>query len=202
MGADRTTSESQLRPKATPEETELNRLDLDVRRATQEGLIDVQQQGLDLAGLLLRGQELPGSLASLSGGLSEDVISDISRKAVSDISPGLQAQGILQSGIGASVQGRVAGDVRRGAAEFNLGNQLNLLNLALSGQAQVQSPSLGIGASLGSRLSGLRTINQSQTVTGMNPFFKAFQQSAGSSLGKTITGGRSISIGKFGVGGT
>ena len=180
MGQSRTTE--QTRPEATPEERRLNQLDIQLREAIQPGLIDVQQQGLSLASLLLGGQQLPGGLQGLTGGLSEDVISDISRKAVSDISPGLQAQGILESGVGASVQGRVAGDIRRQAAEFNIGNQLNLLNLALSGQAQVQAPGLGVGSTLGGRLAGLRSITQ--TTQQPNVFAQQFLGGLGQGIGQ------------------
>lgn len=159
MGRVREDQSTAQTKKATPEETELNKLDLELRRATQNQLIGVQQQGLSLAETLLQGRQLPGELAG-TGGISEEQITDISRSAVRDISPGLQAQGILQSGIGASVQGRVAGDVRRGAAEFNVGAKQNLLNLALGGQAQVQGPSLQAGAQFGERLAGLRSVSE------------------------------------------
>ena len=92
-----------------------------------------------------------------------------------------QAQGILESGVGASIQGRVAGDVRRQAAEFNIGNQLNLLNLALSGQAQVQAPGLGVGSTLGGRLAGLRSITQ--TTQEPNVFAREFLGGLGQGIG-------------------
>ena len=69
MGQSRTTE--QTRPEATPEERRLNQLDIQLREAIQPGLIDVQQQGLSLASLLLGGQQLPGGLQGLTGGLSE-----------------------------------------------------------------------------------------------------------------------------------
>ena len=56
---------------------------------------------------------------------------------------------------------RVQGDVRRQAAEFNIGNLQNLLNLALSGQAQVQAPIVGFSASLGNRLQSTGTTTTS-----------------------------------------
>ena len=194
MGQSRTTE--QTRPEATPEERRLNQLDIQLREAIQPGLIDVQQQGLSLASLLLGGQQLPGGLQGLTGGLSEDLISELSQKAVSDISPGLQAQGILESGVGASIQGRVAGDVRRQAAEFNIGNQLNLLNLALSGQAQVQAPGLGVGSTLGGRLAGLRSI--SQTGTQPNVFAQQFLGGLGQGFGGGIGGQFGTSLFKTG----
>lgn len=199
MGGDRTktSSQSSTQYTPTPEETRLNQLDIQLREGTQAGLMQSQNSGLSLINQLLTGGSLPGFLSNLPGGIDEATTQDISRNAISDIQPYFAQSGLLDSGVNASVSGRVAGDVRRQSAEFNIGNKLNLLNLALSGQAQVQSPILGNSANLGSRLAGLRSSNTTgmSTVTAMNPFLKSFQQSAGQTLGSPKFGVGSFSFG-------
>ncbi|GAG65254.1 unnamed protein product, partial [marine sediment metagenome] len=97
-----------------------------------------------------------GFLGDLPGGISEERTGEIVQESLRDIDPRFQQSGLLDSGVRASISGRVAGDIRRQSEEFNIGNRLNLLNLALGGQAQVQQPILGFSSQLGQRLAGLR----------------------------------------------
>jgi hypothetical protein len=159
----------------------------------------MQSVFLDLANRMGLGQELPGYLEPLPHGISEDVTKSIVDEALRDITPSFQQSGLLDSGVRASVSARTAGDIRRASAEFNIGNLQNLLNLALSGQAQVQQPVLAQSAMLSQRLAGLRSQSMtgsgtSSSITlGMNPFWKSFQTGFGTSLGegtgKMVTGG-------------
>lgn len=73
--------------------------------------------------------------------------------------------GLLDSGVNAAVSGRTSGDIRRQAAEYNIGNLQNLLNLALSGQAQVQQPIVGMSGILNQRLAGLGSTTSNYTST-------------------------------------
>jgi len=175
-------------PTATAEETELNKLNLELRRQTQGGLISAQTSGLDLVTQLLGGQELPGFLSGLPGGLSEEVQQSIVGRAGDVNAARLQQLGISpEAGVSQAVQTRSAADIFRQAEEFNIGNRLNLLNLALSGQAQVQQPISGFNAQLGGQLAGLRSTTQtgqtSQTQLAPNPFLQSFQTSFGQTLG-------------------
>lgn len=186
---------------ATPEEKRLNQLEIERIEATQPGQIALQQQGLDLTNKLLSGStDLPGFFGDIGRGLSEEAVTDLSQAALRDLYPQLNAQGILDSGTAASVAARTAGDVRRASYEYNIGNKLNLLNLALSGQAQVQAPLLSQSATLGGRLAGLRSISTSGTTSsntaqyGMNPFLKSFQTGFGGSLGERLGKASSSSI--------
>ena len=187
----------------TPEETRLNQLEIARTEATQPGLIASQQAGLDLVKLLLQGSEnLPGFFNNLQKGISPEITSSIVQESLADITPQFAQSGLLDSGVRAVVGGRIAGDIRRGAEEFNIGNRLNLLNLALSGQAQVQQPVLAQSANLGNRLAGLRSVNSTGSYSqsgssygnsnvsnyGMNPFMKSFQTSAGTNLGANLNG--------------
>lgn len=174
-------------PQASAEETRLNQLDLAAREANQQGTVDLQRNALNLGNLLLQGQNLPGYLGPLPGGISEDVTQSIVNQSLRDIQPSFQQGGILDSGVAASVSARTAGDIRRASAEFNLNNLNQLLNLAVGGQAQIQQPILAQSSALGQRLAGLRTTTQSgsstATHTSMNPFLKSFQTSLGQTLG-------------------
>ncbi len=174
----------------TPEQRELNQLDLQARRSNQQGLIDVQGNSLNLANLLLKGMNLPGYLKNLPGGISEEVTQDLVNQSLRDIKPGFQQGGILDSGVAASISARTAGDIRRGSAEFNNNNLLQLLNLATGNAAQVQQPVLAQSQALGGRLAGLNsyTGNSSTTKTSMNPFLKSFQTAAGTGLGGGAAG--------------
>lgn len=173
-------------PTPTAEETRLNQLQIQATEQTQPQMIQAQQTGLNLINQLLSGQEnLPGFFTQLGKGISPEITNDIVQQSLRDIMPSFQQSGILDSGVAASIAGRTAGDIRRTSEEFNIGNRLNLLNLALSGQAQVQQPILGQAEMLGSRLAGLRSMNTQGTTTtnstqyGMNPFLKSFQQGMG-----------------------
>lgn len=188
---------------ATPEETRQNQLALEREEAIQPGLIQLQKQGVSVSNQLLAGStDLPGFFGDIGKGLSPEAITDISQAALRDLYPQFQAQGILDSGTAASVAGRTAGDIRRASYEYNIGNKLNLLNLALSGQAQVQAPLLSQSASLGGRLAGLRSISSSgtttgnQTIYGMNPFLKSFQTSLGQNLAANFNGPNWLSAAK------
>lgn len=152
----------------TPEERELNKLQLEREKFLDPQLREVQSQGLNLSAALLHGSnQLPGFLAGLPGGISPEVTDEIVSQSLRDIQPQFQQSGLLDSGVNASVSARVAGDIRRASEEFNIGNRLNLLNMALGGQAQVQQPVLGFSQQLGNRLASAGTTHQTfnQTTT-------------------------------------
>ena len=132
--------------------------------------------------------------------LGEDYTADIVGQSLRDLYPQFQAMGLpIESGVAQSIAGRTSGDIRRQVAEtnierrllgkqfnieterarqgFNLGQLLNLLNLATGSQAQIQQPILAGGASLGQRLAGLRTVTTmgTQTETQGQPWYSALQ---------------------------
>lgn len=138
---------------------------------------------------------MPGYLNTLPGGISEDVVGSITQQSLQDIMPSFQKSGILDSGTAAQISSRTAADIRNQAAQFNIQNLMQLLNVGVGGQAQVQQPALATSQMLNQSLAGLRSINQtgssSGVTIGMNPFLKSFQTSLGTSLGS----------GSFGSGG-
>ena len=194
MGSDKSsqkTSSNQTQTAApTAEETRLNQLQLQDYEASQSGRQAVNKSGLDLAQLLLKGQNLPGYLQTLPGGISPDVTQGIVDQSLRDIKPSFQQGGILDSGVAASISARTAGDIRNQSAQFNLQNLQQLLNLAVGGQSQPLSYGSDIAGQLGGRLAGLRSTSltgeTNQVNKSMNPFLKSFQTSAGTSLGKGV----------------
>ena len=205
MGGERTTTTSQGTQSSNqtqtatmnPKEEELLALRIEREKAAQGDMIGAQTAGLKLVQQLLQGTEpLPGFFQQMSAGISPTVTQDIVNQSMADIAPQFSQYGLLDSGTHASVAGRISGDIRRASEEFNIGNKFNLLNLALSGQAQVQQPLMAQSQMLGSQLAGLRSVNSQgsgsysgmSSVLGMNPFMKSFQQSAGQSLGSNFSG--------------
>ena len=188
MGREKTTSDTNQTRERTDDQKRLDTLDLGLREAGQEGLLELQDLGQILSASILRGESGPGAFGDDLFGLSDEDITDMSRRAVEDIQPSFQKSGILDSGVAAEISGQVAGDTRMAASEFNVGAMQNLLNLAFGGQAQVQSPGLSRAASAGSRMAQFGTTTGSSTQTAMNPFLKSFQQSVGSIPGQFAKG--------------
>ena len=184
---------------ATPEERELMQMQIDQQKRLGPQQEALQVSSMDLVSKMLAGEtELPGFFGQIGRGISPEITGEISQKAVADLMPSFQSSGIMDSGVAASVAGRTAGDIRRVSEEFNIGNKLNLLNLALSGQAQVQQPILAQSAMLGQQLAGLRAITttgqSTSTMTKPTDYFGGFASSFGSGLGTglgTWLGGKS-----------
>lgn len=172
-----------------PYETELNKLQLDQATAFDPIQRQLNDQGGQLVLKLLQGQNLPGYLGKLPGGIDEGVTSGIVQDSIRDLQPTFGASGLLDSGVNAQISARTAADVRQQSEQFNLNNLLQLLNIGVGGQAQVQQPSLSTAQMLGQRLAGLRTVNQTGNTTytsSQNPFLRSFSEGAGQSLGKGV----------------
>lgn len=180
---EKTSQTSQQTSTATPEEQELNRLTLERQKKLDPSITAVQQSGLDLIGQLLAGENLPGYLSGLPYGISEDVTQGLVQESIEDVRPSLQASGIYDSGVRAELETGLASDIRLASEEYNQNLLLNLLNLAVGGQAQIQAPIQSQASQLASSLAGLRTTSGTSTTSSMNPFLKSFQQSAGEGMG-------------------
>ena len=186
----RSEQQSSTTVQPTADEQEINRLNLEARRAAQPGMIKAQTQGLNLINELLVGGTLPGFLETLPGGISPAITKDIAQNAIQDILPSFQQGGLLDSGVAASSAARVSGDVPRASEQFNIGNLLNLLNLGVGGQAQIQAPILSRSAQLSQALAGLRgtSTSASGNQTTSIPFSKTFAN---------YTGGFQQGLGQF-----
>ena len=172
---------------ATPEERELMQMQIDQQKRLGPQQEALQVSSMDLVSKMLAGEtELPGFFGQIGRGISPEITGEISQKAVADLMPSFQSSGIMDSGVAASVAGRTAGDIRRVSEEFNIGNKLNLLNLALSGQAQVQQPILAQSSQLASQLAGLRAITTSGTQSGTTTTYANPFQTIASGVGTGI----------------
>jgi hypothetical protein len=180
MGSEVTTQETQAT--ATPEETELNKLMLERTRASQGNLLDLQENASNLMNQLLLGQELPGYLSGLPGGLDEEAISNLVGRGIEDVNSFSNQQGLIDSGTRQELGVKTASNIRADSARFNIQNLSQLLNLGVGGQAGIQQPQLQQEQFLGSQLAGLRS--SQTTLTQMNPFLKSFQTSLGSIPGQ------------------
>ena len=183
MGGEKTKTkqESQTIYTASPEEREQLARQNQILAAGQQDQISLNKNAANLVNQLLLGQQLPGYLNTLPGGISDEVTNSITQQSLQDIMPQFQQAGILDSGTAAQISARTAADIRNQSAQFNIQNLLQLLNLGVGGQAQVQQPLLATSGQYGQSLAGLRSINQkgSGSTIGMNPFLKSFQTSLG-----------------------
>lgn len=201
MGSERTTQETQQETtvQQTPEEQELNKLLLERQKAAQAGTIEAQAGGLNLINQLLAGEDLPGFLGQLPGGISPEAIGTQAAQLAGQYGAGFQQMGIGDSGVAFRETARgIGSELLFPAEQFNLQNLSQLLNLAVGGQAQIQAPITAQGGQLSQALAGLRgtTTTGGTTLTQMNPFLKSFQ----TSLGQTL-GGPQVSAGPFTFGG-
>lgn len=187
MSREKQTSTSEQKVTQTPEEKRLNQINLGLAESGAAGQQAVQAGGLQLSEDLFRalntGSANSNVINQLLAGISPEMTTQMSQRAVQDILPSFQSSGILDSGVAANIAGQVAGETRLNAAQYNLGNLFNLANLAGGQGAQVQAAGLQQSGQLGNQLAGLRTVNTSGTQTFANPFLKSFQQSAGQSIG-------------------
>lgn len=185
-----------------PSTVKLNALQYGQAEAADPQQRQINSSGMTAINNLLTGQPLPGYLQGLPGGIDENATNTIVNQSLRDVNTQLAKSGagtMMESGASQAIGARTAADTRSQAAQFNLQNLLQLLNIGVGGQASVQQPMSAITGQLGGRLAGLNsyasTGNSSQTTLGMNPFMKSFQQSAGKTLGSP-----SFSAGPFGFG--
>lgn len=177
-------------PTPTAEETALNQRNLRIAQATEAPETQVQLQGLNLVSQLLQGRQPQGELFQQLSGINPEAIGSQATELTRQNLPGFQSTGLMDSGVmQREIARTIASQLLFPAEQINLGARQNLLNLALSGQAQVQAPVQANVNQLGAQLAGLRSINTqgttqtSSTQYGMNPFLKSFQTSFGQSLG-------------------
>jgi hypothetical protein len=179
----------------SPQETGLMEEQLKIQKEATPGIIATNKAGLDLSAAFLGGKDLPGYFKDLPYGISEQVTGGIVQDSLRDMNTQLAASGagsFMESGATQSIGTRAAGEIRQNAAEFNLGQLLNLLNLATGSSAQIQQPINQRYSTLAPSLAGLRSTNVSGVTTGttksMNPFLKSFQTGMGTSAARGASG--------------
>jgi hypothetical protein len=177
-------------PTPTAEETALNQRNLRIAQATEPGETAAQTNSLNLINQLLTGTIPQGYFQDLGRGISPEAIASQGTQMMRAGRTGMQQQGLADSGVAdRAIAKDISSNLLYPAEQFNIGALQNLLNLAFSGQAQVQQPVQANVNNLSSSLAGLRSMNTQGTTStssaqyGMNPFMKSFQTSLGSSLG-------------------
>jgi hypothetical protein len=193
MGSEKQTSNTQQSQSYTmsPEERQAYNNANQISGATVNEQIGVNKAGLSAVQNLLTGQDLPGYLKQLPYGISEDVTGSLVNQSLTDVNNQLAKTGAgsaMESGATQQAMMRTAGDIRNQAAQYNLNNLMQLLNIGVGGQASVQQPISTYSGQLAGLVKGTGTTqgNTNQTTTQMNPFIKSFQTSAGSSIGKGV----------------
>ena len=159
MGGTTVQANSTTKPTPTAEETALNKLNLEKAQATQGGQITAQNNSLNLINQLLTGKIPQGELFNqLTGGISPEAMAGQATSMMRAGRTGAQKSGIAESGSADRAISRdLASNLLMPAQQFNIGAAQNLMNLALSGQAQVQSPIQNNVNQLGQQLAGLRS---------------------------------------------
>ena len=178
MGSTKTNTTTTSTPTATPQESEYNQLKLEQQRQINPAQTQMMQNAFGLGNQLLTsfGNQGSSMWQSLIGGVTPQQQQSMVSEADRYLKPQLQSQGIYDSGMAATARMRSATDIYNQNAQFNVGALQNALNLALSGQAQVQSPALGASSQLGQQLAGLRSYSgMSQQQQFANPFQMAIQ---------------------------
>lgn len=129
---------------------------------------------------------LTGYLGQLQG-ITPDQTNNMISESLRYADPSAQGMGVLNSGAYGAIRSRNALNIMNQNAQFNVGALQNLLNLANTGQAQVQQPINVASAITSSRLAGLNSVNQTGvnnvTNKSMNPFLNSFETSLGNSFG-------------------
>jgi hypothetical protein len=152
---------------ATPEEKAMEGIQLGQMQQYAPAQTQMYNNAFGLGNQLLTsfGDKNSNMWQSLIGGVTSDQMNAQAMQANRLTNASLNQSGLIDSGVGKVMSARAISDSMNSNAEFNVGALQNALNLALSGQAQVQSPAQSNTGQLASQLAGLRTVNSSGTST-------------------------------------
>lgn len=185
MSGDKTTTQSSQQAQMTPEERQL----LQQQIANNNFMTPYSQKNYaalsDNIFAILSGNQ---PAAKGIGGIDESQTQSMVNASLRDVAPQFQSAGLTDSGLAYQGGVRAAQDTRNQNAQFNVSAAQNLFNLASGGQSNLQGQYQGNTNALTSQLAGLRTVNQSGSTIGMNPFLKSFQQSAGQNIAANFNG--------------
>lgn len=184
MGKEKTTTQASTTYTPTEAEKQMQELELQQYKQLVGPQTQLQLQGMDLVSKMFAGGGLPGYFGEMAAGISPEAVGTQASQFARQYMPGFQQMGLGDSGVAFRETARgIANELLYPAEQFNIGAKQNLLNLALSGQAQVQAPIQAQTGTLASSLAGLRTMSQQGATYAMNPFLKSFQTSMGQTLG-------------------
>jgi len=168
-------STSTSTPTPTAEETALNQRNLRIAQATEGGETQAQVNSLNLINQLLMGNLPQGDLYKMIGGIDPQSIAAQATQMMRSGRTGFQSMGLQDSGIAdRAITKDVANNLLFPASQFNVGAGQNMLNLALSGQAQVQSPVQNNVNGLSQSLAGLRSTTSTTKGTGSGAQYNPF----------------------------
>lgn len=190
MGNTTTTTNSSSTPNATPTDLALQGNELALSNAALPGQIQNTGYAQNLQGLLMTGQNLPGYLSSLPGGISTAQSMNEASLGNQSVATQFQQMGGLDSGSAAQAMAGNAANTINSNATFNVENLANLLNLA-SGQAYQNAGNATTNNSqLGQMSLGLTGSSGTSSVSS-NPFLNSFYSGLGSGASGALTGANS-----------
>jgi hypothetical protein len=170
-----TSTNTTTTPTATPQEQAMEGIQL----SEMQGYAPAQGQMYNTAfatgNNLLNAVNQPNSpqWQTLLGGITPQQTQSQVNTQDQALQGSLQQAGIYNSGTAASGRMAAATQLSNTNAQFNVGTLQNALNLALGGQAQVQSTAASNSSQLGQELAGLRTTNTTGTGTMPSTGFNA-----------------------------
>lgn len=169
MGSNKTATTTTTQT-ATEQEKALQAAQLKQYQAYEPQQTEMYKSAFGLGNQLLNsfGGQDSNMWKSLIGGVTDEQQQRMIAEQDRYLKPQLQQQGIYDSGMAATGRLRAAVDLSNQNAQFNVGALQNALNLALSGQAQVQSPATNLTGQISSRLAGLRTTTSQTPLKGYN----------------------------------
>jgi hypothetical protein len=151
----------------TAEETAKNKIQLEQLQSYAPAQTQMYNNAFGLGNQLLTsfGDKSGSAWQSLVGGVSQNQMNAQAQQAGRLTNASLNQAGMVDSGVGKVMNARAMSDSMNSNAQFNIGAMQNALNLALSGQAQVQGTGQANTNSLANSLAGLRSTNTSGTST-------------------------------------
>jgi hypothetical protein len=196
MGSSKQTSTSTTTPEMSAAEKQYQQMELNQYQQIQPYQTEMFKNAYGLGNQLLTsfGDQNSQMWQSLIGGVTPEQQQRMISEQQRYLNPQFQQNGIMDSGLAYTASLRSATDLANQNAQFNVGALQNALNLALSGQAQVQNPFQNQSNSLASQLAGLRSTTQTNSST---------YQPSGLSMamqGMQGVGGMMSGIGGFGMG--
>ena len=176
---------------ATPQEQEMEKIQLQQMRDYAPGQSQMFQNAFGLGNQLLTsfGDKSGAQWQSLIGGVTPAQMQAQAQQAGRLTNASLNQAGMVDSGVGRVMNARAMSDSMNANSQFNVGALQNALNLALSGQAQVQQPAMGATSQLAGQLAGIRTISGTSSSYGTSSMIKTPGMLDSISKGMSIGGG-------------
>ena len=170
MGSTKISSDTTSTTTPSASESALNDAQLKQFQAYEPGQTEMFKNAFAMGNQLLTsfGDKNGSQWQSLIGGITPQQSQSMINTQDRSLTSQLQQNGIYDSGTAASGRLRAGADLANQNAQFNVGTLQNALNLALSGQAQVQSSATNQSGQLNSALTALNS--KSTSGSQYNPF--------------------------------